>query len=103
LRAELDFQDITKVGLPIIDERNTSVAFLWDGNIVNGWPISETEPGKAIPLNDLSLIAWEGSDFKPPLMGLVAGVRYWSYIPDVIRELWQPDFETTWMYRDGRK
>lgn len=78
---QLEFNDVTVDGLPTIDDTNTSVIFLWDGNVMSGWPLSNAPPGT--PIQDYGEIRWEGSEFPPQLVG----VRYWAYMPQDLYRL----------------
>jgi hypothetical protein len=75
MKITLNFKDVMRHGLP-----EGSCIFLWDGNIYEGWTLSNIKAG--IPIQNHEEIEWEVNE-GPTLMG----ARYWAKIPDSLKEL----------------
>lgn len=69
--------DIVTDGLPDMHKLTNRVAFIWDGNIISGWPLLDEDPSGSV---------WEGnSDFALPTM--FGGVKQWVEFPARLFEL----------------
>ena len=70
--------NVERDGLPDMDRLVGRVALLWDGNIVNGWPLSRNDE-EGVPI-------WEGnSDVSRP--GQFHKVTHWVEFPEPLWEL----------------
>lgn len=69
--------EIATDGLPDFDQLNCRVAFIWDGNIVNGWPLLAEDPSGSV---------WEG-DHDVANTKSFGGVKQWVEFPVRLFEL----------------
>lgn len=77
---EVKIHEIAVDGLPDMDKLVNQVAFLWDGNVIYGWPLLTQDPQGSV---------WEGdSDFALPKM--FGGVTHWVEFPTKIILLHKP-------------
>lgn len=72
---EIKIHEIAKDGLPNMEALVGRVAFIWDGAIVSGWPISERFGGA-----NYHMTLWEGSEDR--FGGPYYGVTHWIEFPD---------------------
>jgi hypothetical protein len=95
---EIKVHEIAIDGLPDMDKMLCRVAFLWDGNIVNGWPIRR---GTGILADDEFMgwpYLWEADSDKTSNglwtknkgSLLFAGVTHWLEFPDMLHEIAPP-------------
>ena len=67
---------VSEDGLPDMHDSSNDmtgrVAFIWDGNIVSGWPIKDM-------VDTLGRALWEPAEDR--FGGPVAGVEYWLELP----------------------
>jgi hypothetical protein len=68
--------EIAKDGLPDMDQLTGRVAFIWDGEIVSGWPLNKDEDGSML---------WRGAEDL--FMGPFYGVTHWVEFPVPVRDL----------------
>jgi hypothetical protein len=78
LKTVFYWKNVEEDGLPIINEKNTSVLFIFDGIIIEGWPAIDDyykDMGLEIPDNNERL--WESADGS----GEYDHIKYYAYIP----------------------
>ena len=74
---EIEVHDVERDGYPDLDNDDTvgRVAFIWDGELMSGWPLNEVPGDYTTPHTGV----WEASD---DCMGSgYSGVRQWVLFP----------------------
>ena len=80
----LNWEKVSEQGLPVIGNINSSVLFIHDQAIYEGWPADDDyylELGEDVPPNDLR--DWESVDGEE----FCGDVEYWAYIPEGLSKL----------------
>lgn len=67
-------------GLPDMENLTGRVAFLWDGNIVSGWPLHVDPQDHATPYSG----GWEAADDKLSSVREFRGVTHWVEFPEPV-------------------
>lgn len=81
---------IPQDGYPDMSNLTGQVAFLWDGNVVNGWPL-DGDGGEYEPdLDDDDFLLWAGSSDVARTVEF-HGVRYWLEFPEPLWRIVRPE------------
>lgn len=78
-QVTITIHKIAEDGYPDMNALVGRVAFIWDGNVVNGWPLR-------VNSNDNSPFTgeWEAADDKLSSVEAFAGVTHWIEFPEPI-------------------
>jgi hypothetical protein len=71
---------IAEDGYPDMNELVGRVAFIWDGNIVDGWPLHVDPQDHDSPFTGM----WEAADDKLSSVQCFVGVTHWVEFPEPI-------------------